>query len=95
MVSPSPTNGSTSQSVSLSWSKPAGLWCLPVETVSQSEGGFERVYQSSAVIPHWIVSADASRKLGGSDLLVGRAGGENGSAPAKKRLGLVEVATGD
>ena len=39
---------------------PAGLWCFPIETVSQSEGGFEGVYQSSAVIPHWHVTADAS-----------------------------------
>ena len=29
--------------------------------VSQSEGGFEAVYQSSAVIPHWRIVADASR----------------------------------
>ena len=41
---------------------PAGLWCFPVETVSQSEAGFEGVYQSSAVIPHWVVTADASRR---------------------------------
>lgn len=46
--------------VGLSWSKPGGLWCLPVETVSQSEGGFEKVYQSSAVIPHWEVVGDES-----------------------------------
>ena len=39
---------------------PAGLWCFPIETVSQSEGGFEGVYQSSAVIPHWHVTADES-----------------------------------
>ncbi|MFI5455844.1 MAG: alpha-amylase/4-alpha-glucanotransferase domain-containing protein [Isosphaerales bacterium] len=45
-------------SVSLSWSKAASLWCFPIETVSQSEGGFEGVYQSSAVIPHWQVKAD-------------------------------------
>jgi len=44
--------------VGLSWSKPASLWCFPIETVSQSEGGFEAVYQSSAVIPHWHVTAD-------------------------------------
>lgn len=25
--------------LSLAWSKPAGLWCYPIETVSQSEGG--------------------------------------------------------
>jgi 4-alpha-glucanotransferase len=45
-------------SVDLRWSQPAGLWCFPVETVSQSESGFEGVYQSSAVIPHWIVAGD-------------------------------------
>jgi hypothetical protein len=49
-------------SVGLSWSKPAGLWCLPVETVSQSEGGFEAVYQSSAVVPRWAVTGDESRR---------------------------------
>jgi alpha-amylase len=47
-------------SAGLRWSNPAGLWCFPIETVSQSESGFEGVYQSSAVIPHWIVTADSS-----------------------------------
>jgi 4-alpha-glucanotransferase len=45
-------------SVGLGWSLAAGVWCFPIETVSQSEGGFEGVYQSSAVIPHWHVTAD-------------------------------------
>jgi 4-alpha-glucanotransferase len=49
-------------SVSLSWSKTAGLWCFPIETVSQSESGLEGVYQSSAVVPHWIIRADDSRR---------------------------------
>jgi alpha-amylase len=49
-------------SVGLRWSNPAGLWCFPIETVSQSEGGFEGVYQSSAVIPHWTITADESRR---------------------------------
>ena len=49
-------------SVGLRWSRRGGLWCFPIETVSQSEGGFEGVYQSSAVIPHWVVTADASRR---------------------------------
>lgn len=49
-------------SVGLDWSRPAGLWCFPIETVSQSEGGFERVYQSSAVLPHWLVTGDAERR---------------------------------
>jgi 4-alpha-glucanotransferase len=42
----------------LSWSQSAGLWCFPIETVSQSEGGIEGVYQSSAVVPHWHVTPD-------------------------------------
>jgi len=29
-----------------------GVWVFPIETVSESEGGFERVYQSSAVFVH-------------------------------------------
>lgn len=41
-------------------SRPAGIWTFPIETVSQSEGGFELVHQSVAVLPHWIVTADAS-----------------------------------
>jgi alpha-amylase len=49
-------------SVALKWSIPAGLWCFPIETVSQSEAGFEGVYQSSAVVPHWIIRADKSRR---------------------------------
>ena len=49
-------------SVGLAWSEPASLWCFPVETVSQSEGGFEGVYQSSAVVPRWAITADASRR---------------------------------
>jgi alpha-amylase len=47
-------------SADLSWSKPGGLWCYPIETVSQSEAGFEGVYQSSAVVPHWHITADES-----------------------------------
>ncbi len=32
---------------------PAGLWRFPIETVSLSEAGFERLYQGSVMIPHW------------------------------------------
>jgi alpha-amylase len=45
--------------VQLSSSEPAGIWTFPVETVSQSEGGFELVHQSVVVIPHWRVRPDA------------------------------------
>ncbi len=48
--------------VGLRWSRPAALWCFPIETVSQSEGGFEGVYQSSAVLPRWTITADATRR---------------------------------
>jgi len=48
--------------VVLSWSLPATVWRYPVETVSQSEAGFERLYQCSAILPHWNLSV----KPGGS-----------------------------
>jgi alpha-amylase len=47
--------------VRLEWSQEAGLWCYPVETVSQSEGGYEAVYQSSVLEPHWLIEATESR----------------------------------
>ncbi len=31
----------------------ATCWHFPIETISQSEAGFERVYQSSIVFPNW------------------------------------------
>jgi alpha-amylase len=34
-------------------STPATLWRCPIETVSLSEAGLERVYQSSTLVPHW------------------------------------------
>jgi len=38
------------------------LWRFPVETVSRSEEGMERVYQQSAVIPQWRVQLSAGEK---------------------------------
>ena len=32
---------------------PATAWWSPIETVSNSEGGFERVYQGSALVFTW------------------------------------------
>jgi alpha-amylase len=43
---------------SLKMSKPTNFWTFPIETVSQSEGGFELVHQSVAVLPHWTVEGD-------------------------------------
>ena len=42
--------------LTLAFSQPAIIWRAPVETVSQSEAGFERVYQSSMVMPIWRIS---------------------------------------
>ncbi|MEZ6127644.1 MAG: alpha-amylase/4-alpha-glucanotransferase domain-containing protein [Planctomycetaceae bacterium] len=39
--------------VSLETSVAAEMWAFPIETISQSESGFELVHQSVAVIPHW------------------------------------------
>ena len=45
---------------SLSLSRRGGIWAFPIQTVSQSEGGFELVHQSTAVLPHWLLEPDAN-----------------------------------
>jgi alpha-amylase len=50
--------------VSLAFARPSnglapGVWTFPIQSVSQSEGGFELVHQSVVVMPHWIVTPDA------------------------------------
>ncbi len=45
--------------VGLEFSRPTQLWTYPIETVSQSEGGFELVHQSVCVQPHWHIQGDA------------------------------------
>ena len=40
-------------------SQPAQFWTFPIETISQSEGGFEAVHQSCVVMPHWEFTAPA------------------------------------
>lgn len=37
----------------LDFSIPSGIWAIPIQTVSQSEGGYELVFQSCSVMPHW------------------------------------------
>ena len=39
--------------VALETSQPSAVWAFPIQTISQSESGFEMVHQSSAVIPRW------------------------------------------
>jgi alpha-amylase len=45
--------------VELRVDRPTQVWTFPIETVSQSEGGFELVHQSVVVLPHWYVTAGA------------------------------------
>jgi hypothetical protein len=40
----------------------AAVWRDALETVSQSEGGYERVYQGTVVAPVWDVSLAAGEK---------------------------------
>ncbi len=49
--------------VRLETSKPATFWRFPIETISLSEEGFERVFQSSVVIPHWRFRLEKEWKL--------------------------------
>ena len=35
--------------------EPAEAWWAPIETVTNSEGGFERVYQGSGLLVSWPV----------------------------------------
>ena len=41
--------------VALEFSRPSSIWTFPIQTISQSESGFELNYQSSAVIPRWVI----------------------------------------
>lgn len=43
--------------VELTTDRPMHIWTFPIETVSQSEAGFEAVHQSVVVHPHWIIQA--------------------------------------
>jgi hypothetical protein len=45
---------------SLDLSQRGGIWTMPIQTVSQSEGGFELVHQSTCVVPHWEFTADST-----------------------------------
>lgn len=45
--------------VSLDVSQAASFWTQPIQTVSQSESGYELVHQSCSVMPHWEFMAPA------------------------------------
>jgi hypothetical protein len=45
--------------VGVSFDRAAQLWCMPVETVWQRSGEWERQYQSSCFLPHWYLELPA------------------------------------
>ena len=44
--------------IKLQFSSTCALWRAPIETISMSEAGFERVYQASSILPHWQLNLD-------------------------------------
>ena len=44
-------------------SRPARVHRFALETVSQSEGGQERVYQGSVLVPTWAVALEPGEKF--------------------------------
>ncbi|MCA9193759.1 MAG: DUF1926 domain-containing protein [Planctomycetales bacterium] len=42
--------------------RPTNIWTFPIETVSQSESGYELVYQSLCLMPHWLIQGDHEGK---------------------------------
>jgi len=49
-------NDAVGVSIETALSEPATLWWAPVDTVSNSEGGFERVYQGAGFLASWPLS---------------------------------------
>ncbi|HDL17440.1 MAG TPA: DUF1926 domain-containing protein [Bacteroidetes bacterium] len=39
--------------ITFAYHQPTTIWRFPIETISLSEAGFERVYQNSVVLSHW------------------------------------------
>jgi len=44
----------------LTFSQLASLWYFPLETISQSESGFERSYQGSVLLANWQIALEAN-----------------------------------
>jgi 4-alpha-glucanotransferase len=49
-------------SVLLALDRPSTFWRFPIETVSQSESGFEKTYQSSALLLNWKFMLEPGKK---------------------------------
>ncbi|MBN1551485.1 DUF1926 domain-containing protein, partial [bacterium] len=48
--------------IQLSFNALTDMWRFPIETISQSEGGFEKVYQSSVLMPNWQIELSARKE---------------------------------
>ena len=49
--------------INMDFSETCQLWRSPIETISMSEAGFERVYQASAQLPHWKLKLNPGESL--------------------------------
>jgi 4-alpha-glucanotransferase len=65
--------------------RPSGFWSFPIETVSQSEAGFELVHQSVCAIPNWRVQGDSEGRWSVSMDLILTCEHEPNSRSAKMR----------
>ncbi len=50
--------------VFLNSDQPGSLWRFPIETVSLSESGFERVYQGSCLLIYWPLKLEPEKRFG-------------------------------
>lgn len=49
-------DGIRKASISMTFSKVAQLWHYPLHSISQSESGYERVFQGTVLLPHWQIT---------------------------------------
>ncbi|MBC8376855.1 MAG: DUF1926 domain-containing protein [FCB group bacterium] len=49
--------------INMDFGESCQLWRSPIETISMSEAGFERVYQASALMPHWKLNLNPGESL--------------------------------
>jgi 4-alpha-glucanotransferase len=49
--------------IDITTSKKTDFWRFPIETISMSEAGFERVYQCSVVLPNWKINLQPGQKF--------------------------------
>ncbi|MEK6599114.1 MAG: alpha-amylase/4-alpha-glucanotransferase domain-containing protein, partial [Deltaproteobacteria bacterium] len=54
----------TKMRVSFSFDKDTSFWRFPIETVSLSEAGFEKIFQGSCLLFFWDISIDKTFETG-------------------------------